>query len=482
MKIYLFKIIVLAMLVLTFIVVIIYNSGLWVRPAPYTIDWRRHPVIVFESDDWGTARLFANSNDFHNSQSVMQSARQLESANRKEVVESLTHPVTLETPEDMELIFSILKDHVGGDGVHPVVTANYVLHSPDYEKIEKKSFDKFYSLRHPEVSRHWQRGNYLETATDGVKLGVWQPEYHGMLHMNPYKWISLLGKNDFVARSLFSFDSYAGMNSINGPEYSDELTVEQQQFLIDTGYDSFREVFGYHANSSIAPFYVWQSRTEKILSDKGVKVIQAKNMQNHGLQETSIVSKLIGKILNYIGYKSSDKFWQIEMGDYNVKLDLIYLNRNVYFEPVSKKENIVDQTVNDIKQAWAKNQPAVLNTHRSNYVSLDVDQTKKGLSSLNKLLSTLEQKYPNISYLTDWELSQLYSSGYSVRHYGETTIIRNFTDMDKKVKIELPNNSRITNSYCAPSNSSYDYSNIPGGINVTLTPHTTCKLIITANK
>ena len=98
------------------------------------------------------------------------------------------------------------------------------------------------------------------------------------------------------------------------------------------------------------------------------------------------------------------------MGDYNPKLKLYYLKRNVYFEPFGREDSKhgAEGAYRDIVSAWNNNEPAVVCTHRINYVYLDDGWVAENLRQLNLLLSMIQTEHPEAVYMTDWELVHLY--------------------------------------------------------------------------
>jgi hypothetical protein len=58
-----------------------------------------------------------------------------------------------------------------------------------------------------------------------------------------------------------------------------------------------------------------------------------------------------------------------------------------------------------IESAWRWNKPAVLSTHRINYVScLDKQNAKHGLNELQRLLNLIRQKHPDVEFISSEDL------------------------------------------------------------------------------
>jgi hypothetical protein len=433
---------VLVLLLVWFLAYAFFLSGLRIESPPYRIDWRIHPAIVFESDDWGQMRLFPNM------ELLEEGVRLIPSASRDFYQRNSKHLTdTLESPADMEELFAVLKKHRGGDGLPVVFTANYIIGSPDYTKIRDNNFRKFFSQILPSVPILWKRGDILSKAREGIALGVWEPEYHGLVHMNPFKWIETLRNSETADRRLFELETYAGTNGFNSQEYAPELSDEQQVALIDEGIKAFREVFGRLPVSVFASYETWQTRTETFLSQKGVSIIQGKNLQN--LQSRPLLVKFAGKILNILGYKDADKPWQLDMGEKNAKTKVMYLLRNIEFEP-SVEEVDWDNTFSAIMAAWSSGKPAIIAVHRFNFASVRPGDRDVSIRRLDDLLRKIKDQRPDVVFLTDQELAQIYNRGYSVRQFGEQIVIRNFTGEKRTVDVNIPEETRIREIYFFP--------------------------------
>jgi hypothetical protein len=277
-----------------------------------------------------------------------------------------------------------------------------------------------------------------------MEKGVWYPEYHGNTHFNIFAWHQLLMKRDHSTLESFNQQVFINGNVEYNFEYDKRLSFKQQAAAITIGFNRFQKVFGYHPHSSIAPNYAWQTKTEKALAQRDIRIVQAKNWQ---YEQRSLLEKVRGKIINLLGKRSADKPWQVNMGDYNTKLQVFYLIRNVNFEPRGKKDSEAtsgaEEAYRDIIAAWERNEPAIVNTHRINYAYLDSGFLKENLTQLDWLLNKVQLEHPEAVYSTDWELAQLYEDGTSVIHYPTVVICRNLTSQPQKFEVEVPENREV---------------------------------------
>jgi hypothetical protein len=96
-------------------------------------------------------------------------------------------------------------------------------------------------------------------------------------------------------------------------------------------------------------------------------------------------------------------------GEIDKKSGLIYTTRNVFFEPASKPEkDWVTGTLQGVEKAFKKNQPAIIGSHRINYIgNLDERNRAKSLVMLKTILQTIVSKYPNVEFISSAELAEL---------------------------------------------------------------------------
>jgi hypothetical protein len=90
--------------------------------------------VVFESDDWGAIRI-------PNTETRDELFER--GLTRKE--DPFSQFDSLETTEDYNLLFEVLKKHKDKKGHYPVITANFILNNPDFYKIAANDFKKYYS-------------------------------------------------------------------------------------------------------------------------------------------------------------------------------------------------------------------------------------------------------------------------------------------------------------------------------------------------
>ena len=90
------------------------------------------------------------------------------------------------------------------------------------------------------------------------------------------------------------------------------------------------------------------------------------------------------------------------------KFGQIYITRNAFFEPSSGNSQEVDKCLSQIELAFRFKKPAVISSHRVNYIGgLSVTNRDTGLAKLAELLAATTKKWPDVEFMTSTELGIL---------------------------------------------------------------------------
>jgi len=122
-------------------------------------------------------------------------------------------------------------------------------------------------------------------------------------------------------------------------------------------------------------------------------------MQGGFLQEHHSLNG-IKYIPHYLGEKSKVK-------------GLTYLVRNCTFEPAYSKDiNYWKGAYKQVENAFNRNAPAIISTHRVNYVGeISLKNRENGLAQLKLLLNRITQQYPDVIFLNSCQLGELITAG-----------------------------------------------------------------------
>jgi len=347
-------------------------------------------LLVLESDDWGSIRI-----------PDIKTKKKMIDLGLLSAHDPFSKFDTLETSHDLEALFSVLNQFKDAKGNAPIITGNMVVGNPDFQKIKDSNFADYY------FEEFTQTYKKQETGTDtflvlqkGIESRLFFPQYHAREHLNVATWMHLLQSGDEAFRKAFESACFAidyklvssrRNNLMATYDYNsaEDLTYIRQS--ISEGLALFEQHFQFKSKTTIAPCYVWDAAIEDAFLENGVCIFQGSRFQNIPKPN---VSQFV-KRFHYNGEKVNDK---------------MYLTRNGLFEP-SIKENIdwVNITMKNLATAFAWSKPAVVGTHRLNYVgSLVPENRDRNLKSLTQLLTQVLQKWPDVEFVNSADLANLY--------------------------------------------------------------------------
>ena len=352
----------------------------------------KRKIIVFESDDWGSIRS--------------------ESANSLEILRSNSLKVdkchymmndSLASELDLQKLFDLLVEYTDYNGRHPVITANCLVANPDFRKIEESNYIKYYfeSFK-TTLANYPNHKNSFQFWQKGMNLNIFHPQFHGREHLNVHRWMKDLqdgNEETLLAFKLGMFGISGHVSNNNRGSYlaafdgNSSAIYEKQVAIVKDGLSLFKSEFGYNSKSLIAPNYIWNDKIESIASEYDVEYIQGTNTQR--------ISKNFGEKTNvkrhYLGQKN--------------KYNQYYLIRNCIFEPSENpKKNWVDSCLKEIEISFRWKKPAVIATHRVNFVGfINPLNRDVNLGLFKKLLSTIVRKWPDVEFMSSDQLGDLIS-------------------------------------------------------------------------
>ncbi len=351
--------------------------------------WRTNrKIIVIESDDWGMIRMASKEayNWFlENGYKVDQSPVDRNDA--------------LETNDDLELLFGVLSKVKDKYGCNPVITANNIVANPDFEKIKAAEFSEyFYEPFTQTLDRYSGRDRVFELYKEGINQRLFYPQFHGREHINVNQWMKQLNSNNKKVLDAFKHNMPTVYKSVYTNCRNENLDAfgkvesdgwAEKEEVIQTGLDLFERIWGYRSLSFIAPCYIWPTEIEKILYQNGIKYMQGTHVQREPTFNSNIKKKY-----HYQG--QTNKFGQR------------YLVRNVVFEPsLDPSEDSVSRALKEISCAFRHKKPAIICTHRFNFMgSIHSENRVKTLEKLYTLLTKLKKQWPEVEFMTTPELGK----------------------------------------------------------------------------
>jgi hypothetical protein len=349
-------------------------------------------IIVFESDDWGMIRT-ASQNAFNR---LLRKGYPVDKCiyNRNDALETNDDVLGL-----MEVLNSV-KDSMGNPAKF---TINNIVANPDFIKIRESGFEKYYyEPFYDSLNRYTNTNQVMSLYAEAKDKALFQLQFHGREHVNVNRWLEGLQNKSKVLLDAFDEEMFtvaSGNNTSGRRDYLDafgeayNLEIESMQSIIESGTALFEEIWGYRSITFIAPCYNWPKSIEPILSRCGIKYIQGIHFQSEPKKGLKLESK---KIFHYQGQKGANK--------------LRYLVRNAHFEPVEKQneQEVVLSTMKQIENAFLWHKPAVIGSHRVNYIgSINAENRNRNLKALKQLLQKITSKYPDVVFMSSDQLGQL---------------------------------------------------------------------------
>lgn len=352
--------------------------------------WRTdRKIVVIESDDWGTLRT-PNRHTFE-----VLAAKYADSmwTDTYDCVDNLANK------EDLEMLFDVLTSVTDCKGHHAVITANTIVGNPDFQKIAASDYKEYYWEPFTEtLNRYPTHAGTFDCWKQGMDLGIFVPQFHGREHLNVCCWLHLLQQNYPGMREALEYGTWLGHPVGNrrldiAYNYADNLEWNFVSKSIIEGYELFTKLFGYKSITTICPSYTWDNEIEKLFANLGVIVMQGGWTQCYPDRDGQHA---------YIRHFTGERN---QYGQY-------YSMRNIHFEPSLFKEiDPVCRVMADIQRVFLWHKPAIISSHRLNYIGNLVPENRKGtLDLLRRLLHAIVQQYPDVEFMSSDQLARLLST------------------------------------------------------------------------
>jgi hypothetical protein len=307
----------------------------------------------------------------------------------------------LETSEDIAALNECLRRHHDHHGRPAVLTANFLVANPDFDRIRRSGFRDYCYESLAETYRNTPGCTHtLEAVHEGMTEGVVRPQLHGREHLNVPLWMSALQDRDAdtIAAFRYGFWCHRTLNPKARTGYYLEALDHNTPAEAETGSRAvaeaaawFERIFGFKSRTFIAPCYVWSPSLELTLARVGVEGIQGQRNQLIPAGR----ARRYRRRFHYTGQRNS--------------LGQIYLVRNAAFEPTSDPDRDWFSTcLKEVSSAFAWRTPAIVSCHRVNFVGgLSRENRDRGLQLLGKLLGGILARWPEAEFLSSDELVTL---------------------------------------------------------------------------
>lgn len=358
--------------------------------AKNLVGWRtKRKIVVISVDDYGNVRL--------------------DSQKARDELDKAGYPVrtrfdaldSLETSEDLEMLYETLRSVKDKNGRPAVFTPFAMPCNINFEEMEKSGYSEYHYELLPETYEKLAvkypssyRGAW-KLWKEGIDKGLMVPQFHGREHLN-LKIVEekLARKDEALLASLknrsftsVAADEYSTISETAAFDFWEFKENDRFDDVIKEGLNAFEEVFGYRSDHFNPPGGREHPVIHAVLKECGIKYIDTPLIKNEHQGRGKFK-----KLFNYTGKKN--------------KLGQIYIVRNVVFEPIHDRGvNWVDYTMRQIEAAFRWNRPAVISSHRVNFCGhIDPENREKGIEALYTLLQAIVKKWPETEFISANEL------------------------------------------------------------------------------
>lgn len=341
----------------------------------------RH-LVVIESDDWGSIRM-PSAEVFR---SLQKNGDQPEN-------DAFLRNDCLENEAELTALFSVLTSVRDKNGNPAVMTANFAMANPDFDKIDSINGIYFFEPFTKTYKRYYPDHDVFACVQDGIKSSCFVPQLHCREHMNVNRWMNDLKqqKKDTIVAfqnhmigigSSFSRENPFGyMDAFNSNFTSDaELSdiVHEAMML-------FENTFGKKSETFVASCFVWNDSLEDSLDKVGVHGLQSGCWQNvpSGIENGNAMKRR----LHFLGQEN--------------RIGQIYTVRNCRYEPAYQQNptESAKECFDQIMRAFHNRKPAIINSHRFNYIgSINRENACRNLKGLSWLLQTIVKTVPDTEF------------------------------------------------------------------------------------
>ena len=162
------------------------------------------------------------------------------------------------------------------------------------------------------------------------------------------------------------------------------------------GLQLFENTFGFRSRTFVACNYIWPAELESTLHEQGVELIQCQRGRVEVKPDKQGKTRVRRQ---YTGMK--------------LRKGLRCSVRNVSFEPFEDPgRNWVDFAIRDVDRAFYWHKPAIVSTHRINYVgTIDLAHRDRNLKMLREFLERTLKKWPDVEFMSSDQLANLICEG-----------------------------------------------------------------------
>ena len=301
---------------------------------------------------------------------------------------------SLASESDLCALFDTLQSVKDKNGNYACFTAVMNPCNPNFEAIRNNHFTEFVSEPFTDTLHKYGYTNVFDLWQEGIAEKIFYPVFHGTEHVSRSQLMKSLQTNHPPDRWAFECDTVGVPGSLNGimqPCYV--KSANDNEAIIEVllhGLDVFEELFGFPTRYFKAGDDVISPAIYPTLKDFGVKYMDEPIYMNRYLGDgkTKRCFAFTGKT-NHAGQR--------------------LLVRNCMFEPtVNLHVDAFSHCLQMINAAFTMKKPAIISSHRVNYVgAIDEKNREDGLARLTLLLKEMVKRYPEVEFVNACQLGEI---------------------------------------------------------------------------
>ena len=303
---------------------------------------------------------------------------------------------TLASTEDLQKLFEVLTSVKDSDGHYACFTPFANIANPDFDKIRESGFTQYYREPFTETLKRYgpsHEGSY-KLWQQGIAEHLFHPEYHGTEHINVLRFMQALQRGHKTTHLAFDNESVA-LPLLPGDEpLHHETTVfyiekaEENEALkedIRTGMAMFEQLLGYRPRQFTPGAGIYSPALHHVLKEEGVDYINVNRYCPYPLGDGKFVKRFLSN-----GKRNEE--------------GQRYVVRNCVFEPYlgncQRNNSAVAGCLKNIEAAFRMHAPAIISTHRVNFVgNLESTHRDDSLQQLKELLNEITKRWPDVEFM-----------------------------------------------------------------------------------
>lgn len=312
---------------------------------------------------------------------------------------------TLASTEDLQMLFDVLTSVKDCNGKYACLTPFVNIANPDFDKIRNSNFETYYREPFTETLKKYGASHEcsFKLWQQGIASNIFLPAYHGTEHINVKRFMEQLQIKQESTMLGFNNESVCLPRLDNEPKFNKDSTTfyidkkEENDMLkqdIRIGLKMFEDILGYRSKQFTPGAGCYSPLLDSTLKEEGIEYINVNRYYPYPLGENQYMKKFLfnGKS-NYLGQK--------------------YLVRNCVFEPYfdncNRNTSVITKCLKNIEAAFLMHVPAIISTHRVNFVgSLDSLHRDDSLLQLKKLLHEIVKRWVDVEFMTGDEMCNIY--------------------------------------------------------------------------